>query len=148
MAKRGANTCGTRPPKHRSVVEVREASEAGVFFSATEYFRGASLAETIHRRDPVPFAEVIRIASRVAAALDHAHSRNVMHANLYPGHILLDEAGEVALKGIGARFPISEEGGIILGVLQYLAPEQLTDVAKPVPSDGTFTLWPRSYFVS
>lgn len=121
-------------------VEVREASESGVFLSATEYVRGTSLTETIHRRGPVPFAEVIRIASRVAAALDHAHSRNVIHANLYPSHILLDEAGVVALKGFGAHFPIRKEGGIILGVLQYMAPEQLTDVANPVPQTDIYSL--------
>jgi serine/threonine protein kinase len=122
------------------LVEVREASEAGVFFNATEYVKGDCHAGMIHRRGPVPFAEVIRIASRVAAALDHAHSRNVIHANLYPGHILLGEAGEVVLKGFGAHYPIRIEGGIVLGRVQYLAPEQLTDVAKPVPQTDIYSL--------
>ncbi|MBL8814570.1 MAG: hypothetical protein JNL58_00975 [Planctomyces sp.] len=63
-----------------------------------------------------------------------------MHTNLYPSHILLDEAGEVVLKGFGAHYPIRIEGGLVLGPVQYLAPEQLPDVAKPVSQTDIYSL--------
>jgi serine/threonine-protein kinase len=84
-------------------------------------------------------AEVVRIARAVAAALDYAHGRDVVHGNVHPNHVLLSRTGHVWLIGfaeVGVGYP--EE--MIFGNPHHLAPEQFCGFETAVPQTDVYAL--------
>ena len=74
-------------------------------------------------------AEILRLAEQIAAALDYAHARQVIHRDLKPGNILLDTHGEAYLSDFGIAKLLSSTqnltGSGLIGTPHYMAPEQI-----------------------
>ena len=97
-----------------------------------EYVRGAMLEAMIlagERQDLVKIGNVLRQA---ALALDEAHAQGIVHRDVKPGNILLDELGNVKITdfGIARRMAAGatetiEGAGTTVGTLGYMAPEQI-----------------------
>ncbi|NPV66039.1 MAG: protein kinase [Anaerolineae bacterium] len=93
------------------------------------YFRGGSLADALHD-GPYALAATALLLDQVAAALAVAHRSGVIHRDLKPGNILLDEDGNAYLADFGIAKDIerSEMGltsaDVIVGSLDYISPEQ------------------------
>jgi serine/threonine-protein kinase len=77
----------------------------------------------------MPEAEILRLAEQIAAALDYAHARQVIHRDLKPGNILLDTHGEAYLSDFGIAKLLSSTqnltGSGLIGTPHYMAPEQI-----------------------
>jgi len=125
-------------PNIVGLVEIGDASGHG-FYCAVEQIEGESLGEMIRSRGPLPHAEVVQILRRVAAALDFAHARGVVHGNLHPKHILQDQTGHIFLIGFGDVAPESSEVKW-LGNPHFLAPEQFADFGHIVPETDIYQL--------
>jgi serine/threonine-protein kinase len=100
---------------------------------------GASVLDLVRRQALPDPAEVVRIARPLAAALDYAHRRDVMHGNVHPKHVLLDRTGYVWLTGfaeVGPGYP--EE--MCFGNPHHLAPEQFAGLEKAVPQTDVYAL--------
>jgi hypothetical protein len=89
---------------------------------------GGSLGDRI-ARGPLPWAEVVRLTSQVARALDYAHERGLVHRDIKPENVLLDDEGNAVLGDFGlvralesGRLTTSLSGGV-LGTPAYIAPE-------------------------
>jgi PAS domain S-box-containing protein len=82
-----------------------------------------------HRREPLDLTRLLRIAISLAAAMGQAHRRGVIHKDVKPANVLVDESGCVWLTGFGVASNVLRENvppaapEIIAGSLAYMSPE-------------------------
>jgi len=115
----------------------------GTDFLVMEYLEGETLAARL-TKGPLPLDQVLKYAVEIADALDKAHRKGITHRDLKPGNIMLTKSGAKLLDfGLAklsqqespvAAAPLSQlptakdaitAQGVILGTLQYMAPEQV-----------------------
>jgi CRP-like cAMP-binding protein len=98
-----------------------------------ELLRGESLARRLGS-EPLPPAEVLPIASQVAAGLAHAHEHGVVHRDLKPANVFLCTSGQVKLLDLGIALAAGRRnpGG---GTPHYMAPEQRRGAPEDERSD-------------
>lgn len=94
-----------------------------------EYVEGGSLEDRL-RSGPMSTPEAVALFREVVLGLSHAHNKGILHCDLKPGNILLNEDGEPRLADFGqARLP--DEHSPALGTWFYMAPEQADLKAAP-----------------
>jgi len=117
--------------EHPNIVPIYAAGEAdGLLYIAMRYVNGDDLRERIERDGPLPADRAIEIVSQVAAALDAAHARGLVHRDVKPSNILLDANGNAYLSDFGLikRSEVDTgltETGQFMGSIEYCAPEQI-----------------------
>jgi len=104
------------------------------------YLRGGSVRDAL-REGPYTLEQTSRLVDQVAAALDLAHRHHVIHRDLKPGNILLDEDGNAYLSDFGIATDLTggSEGFTapsgVIGSLDYLSPEQARGEAVTPQTD-------------
>lgn len=117
-----------RSVRHRHVVPVLDAGEIeGRHYLASRYVRGRSLAQRIAAEGPLPVADVLEVAAHIGAALDELHRQELVHRDVKPSNIMLEENGDAALTDFGlargAAHTVLTQPGRVVGTMDYLAPE-------------------------
>ncbi|MFN2519415.1 MAG: serine/threonine-protein kinase [Candidatus Limnocylindria bacterium] len=113
---------------HPNIVAVHDVGEVdGLPFIVMEHITGRSLKEHIQHEGPLPVAEAVHLAIEIATGLDFAHSRGIIHADLKPSNVLLDEDGQAKICdfGIARSVEEGEESGQLFATAQYVAPERV-----------------------
>jgi eukaryotic-like serine/threonine-protein kinase len=119
---------------HPNILPLLDSREGGGnIYYVTPYIAGSSLQRRLAREGSLSLDEIVRIGRDVAAALDHAHGSEVIHRDVKPGNILLDDdralvcdfgiARAVEMAG-GNR--LASSSGFALGTPAYMSPEQAT----------------------
>jgi hypothetical protein len=122
---------------HPHVVTIYDVGEHdGRSFIVMELLRGGTIADRLRAEEPIPPALALRWLSEAAAALDAAHDAGIVHRDVKPANMLLDERGRLALADFGiARLAWEDQvtlTGQVLGTAAYIAPEQaIGDPATP-----------------
>lgn len=116
--------------EHPNIVTVFETGEQhDLHYFSMRLIRGESLAARLAREGPLPPRQAARLLRVVADALDYAHRLGVLHLDLKPGNVLIDEAGEpmVADFGLARRVDqaLAEQTDDVSGTPSYMAPEQV-----------------------
>jgi serine/threonine protein kinase len=117
--------------KHDNVVTIHQVDEdRGIPFLAMELLQGESLSRRLARGEPLAHQETLRIGREIAAGLDAAHSKGLVHRDIKPGNIWLEAPdGRVKILDFGlARAPAGNAQltgeGVIIGTPAYMCPEQ------------------------
>ena len=115
--------------RHPNIVPVFDAGSDGEhYYIASAYIEGRTLEEVIDAERP-DFRRAAEIVRDLADALDYAHRMGVVHRDVKPANIMIDQHGKPLLMDFGlARLEESEEkltqDGSVMGTPAYMAPEQ------------------------
>jgi serine/threonine-protein kinase len=119
---------------HPNIVQVYDAGEAlfdgrETSYIVMEYVPGGDLKALIDERGRLPGPELARLGDEVCAGLAHAHERGVIHRDIKPHNILLDEKGHAKVTDFGIARALdttqATRTGYFLGTALYSSPEQL-----------------------
>jgi len=124
---------------HPNVVSVYDRGEwDGTYYIAMEYLPGRSLKAVVREHGPLAPSDAIDIAIQILLALRFAHRRGIIHRDIKPHNVILDEEGRAKVTDFGiARAGASDMTmtGSIMGTAQYLSPEQAQGHAVTEASD-------------
>ena len=116
---------------HPNIVPLHAFGEVGGMpYFVMGYVRGESLADRLRREGRMPEEEVRRIVVEIADALDHAHRQGVVHRDVKPDNVLLEDAsGRALLTDFGVAKAINQsealtQYGSVVGTPHYMSPEQ------------------------
>jgi hypothetical protein len=114
---------------HPHVVGVIDAGEdEGRPYIVFEYIEGETLKERIRRLGRLPISEAVAYAIEITRALGAAHARHIVHRDVKPQNVLIDEEGSAKVTDFGIARTLDEEGltadGRVLGTTDYVSPEQ------------------------
>jgi predicted Ser/Thr protein kinase len=122
---------------HPNVVTVfDEGREGGDSFMVMEFVRGKTLRDMVASRGPLSPTETARLIAQVASALDAAHEAGVIHCDVKPANVIVDEQGRAKLTDFGiARAARGTREHELIGTARYIAPERIAGEAPTERSD-------------
>ena len=129
---------------HPHIVQIYSVEEVGDFvFFAMAYVDGGTLGDRLRERGPLSNSEAVRLLREVAWALGHAHLQGVVHRDVKPDNILLDQdSGRALVTDFGIAV-VGEDAGAdmepgtsqVVGTAEFMSPEQATGGAVDARSD-------------
>ena len=132
---------------HPHILPLFDSGEAdGLLFFVMPYVEGESLRERLTRDRQLPVAEAVRYATQMAGALDYAHRRGIIHRDIKPGNVLLQD-GQPVISDFGIALAVGGAledrltiGGYSPGTPSYMSPEQVTGEHAVGPASDTYSL--------
>jgi serine/threonine protein kinase/tetratricopeptide (TPR) repeat protein len=118
-----------RQVTHKNVVRIFDLGSAdGRKFITMDYIEGRDLKSILVERGNLPPAEVVPIFQQICRGLEAAHMEGVVHRDLKPQNIMVDDAGRVWLMDFGLARSMELAGltrtGVLMGTPDYMSPEQ------------------------
>ena len=116
---------------HPHVVMVIDAGEdEGHPYIVFEHVRGETLKDRIRREGPLPVSEAVAYAIEIGRALEAAHERQLVHRDVKPQNVLIDEEGRAKVTDFGIARSLElgahqlTAAGRVVGTTDYVSPEQ------------------------
>jgi serine/threonine protein kinase/tetratricopeptide (TPR) repeat protein len=118
-----------RQVTHKNVVRIFDLGTAdGRKFITMDFIEGRDLKSILNERGKLPAVEAVPIAKQICRGLEAAHVEGVVHRDLKPQNIMLDDAGRVWLMDFGLARSMELAGltrtGVLMGTPDYMSPEQ------------------------
>ena len=122
-----------RKISHRNVVRTHDFGEArGLYFITMEYVEGTSLKDLVGARGRLPVHVMLPIAKQLCRALEVAHDAGVIHRDIKPQNMVVENDGTLKVMDFGiarlaTRAPTQglTQAGMVIGTPEYMSPEQL-----------------------
>jgi eukaryotic-like serine/threonine-protein kinase len=114
---------------HPHVVMVIDAGEdEGHPYIVFEHVRGETLKDRIKREGPLPVAEAVAYAIEIGRGLQAAHERSLVHRDVKPQNVLIDDEGRAKITDFGIALGLETNqltgAGKVIGTTDYVSPEQ------------------------
>jgi serine/threonine-protein kinase len=125
---------------HPNVVPVLDTGEHdGIPWMVQQFITGGSLETRIERDGPLPLPLVLDVCTQVADGLDAMHAHDLIHRDVKPGNILLDEGDKAYITDFGLmkdrEASVLTRPGQALGSMDYMSPEQIRGEEVTARSD-------------
>ena len=137
---------------HEHVIPIHDVlTDGDTPYLVMQYVPGQSLQARVDERGPLDAKEVLRIARQAAAGLAAAHAQGVVHRDVKPANILLEESVDrVLISDFGLARTVDDatltRTGVVAGTPHYMSPEQATGQPVDHRSD-LFSLGSSIYFM-
>ena len=141
-------------------------SEGDRFYIVMEYVDGQSLEKRVLKEGPLPINDVVSYLRQSAKALRHAHQRNMIHCDIKPDNLLLNQDGQIKILDMGiaklndpkkksqaqesepkSDSQVKKDESNILGTVDYLAPEMASGEAQADPRVDIYSLGCTMFFL-
>ena len=138
---------------HPNIVRVVARGELqGTFYIVMELVKGETLKEHVARKGPLPVSLALRLTGEIASALELARTCGIVHRDVKPENVLVEESGTAKLADFGlAKQTLagSDLTGLdeVLGTLSYMAPEQLRASAAADHRADIYSLGATLYYM-
>ncbi|WP_027408180.1 Stk1 family PASTA domain-containing Ser/Thr kinase [Anoxybacillus tepidamans] len=114
---------------HENIVSIYDVGEdEGIYYIVMEYVRGYTLKQYIQQHAPLAVEKALDIMEQLTSAISHAHANGIIHRDIKPQNILIDESGKVKVTDFGIAVALSSttitQTNSVLGSVHYLSPEQ------------------------
>lgn len=114
---------------HENIVSIYDVGEdEGVYYIVMEYVCGSTLKQYIQQYAPLSVPKALDIMEQLTSAISHAHANGIIHRDIKPQNILIDEHGKVKITDFGIAVALSSttitQTNSVLGSVHYLSPEQ------------------------
>ncbi|MFV1967689.1 MAG: protein kinase [Pirellulaceae bacterium] len=129
--------------EHENIVHVQDVSSEGDrHFIVMEYVQGKDLQQRVKDEGPLAFRDVAHIVRQAAEGLSYAHKQGIVHADLKPANLLVDDQGAVKILDMGVgqlrqaeKTSKENTGDILLSAISYMSPEQARGLDADARSD-------------
>jgi serine/threonine-protein kinase len=117
---------------HPNVVRAFDADQAnGILYIVMEHVTGQSLGQRL-KEGPVPAVEAVGYAAQAALGLAHAHAQGIVHRDVKPSNLLLNDEKQVKVLDLGLGVLMESDNqstfatadGVAVGTVDYMSPEQ------------------------
>jgi len=138
--------------RHPNIVQVYDFGDLdGMYYMVMEYVNGQNLSEFMEGDEKIPLHLALSIIRDLASALDYAHQRQIVHRDVKPSNVLLQATPNrpVQMRAILTDFGIAKirsrqtgatKTGMMIGTLDYMAPEQIRSAGEVDGRADTYSL--------
>lgn len=114
---------------HPNIVSIYDVGEDGdMHYIVMEYIKGKTLKQYINEFSPLSPARSVQIMKQLTSAIAHAHENQIIHRDIKPQNILVDQDGNVKITDFGIATSLSATSytktNSVIGTVHYLSPEQ------------------------
>ncbi len=124
---------------HPNIVSVYDVNHSeGVDYIVMELIEGITLKQYINRKGILNWKEALHFTTQIAKALEHAHSRGIIHRDIKPHNIMILKDGNVKVADFGIARLLTTQNTLTkqtLGSVHYISPEQAKGGAADARSD-------------
>lgn len=125
---------------HPNIVEVYDVGEEdGNYYIVMEYIEGKTLKQLLQKRGALTLPEVIDIMSQLTDGLAHAHEAYIIHRDIKPQNIMIEDNGLVKITDFGIAMALNStqltQTNSVMGSVHYLPPEQANGKGSTIKSD-------------
>ena len=115
---------------HPNIVNIYDVGQEGdLHYIVMEYINGKTLKDYIREKGCLELGEAVSIALQICSALSHAHRNQIVHRDIKPQNILLNEEGDAKVADFGiaraaTNATVTMAGASVIGSVHYFSPEQ------------------------
>ncbi|MBQ8193118.1 MAG: Stk1 family PASTA domain-containing Ser/Thr kinase [Bacilli bacterium] len=125
---------------HPNIVEVYDVGEEeGNYYIVMEYIEGKTLKQLLQKRGALTLTEVIDIMSQLSDGLSHAHEAYIIHRDIKPQNIMIQDNGLIKITDFGIAMALNStqltQTNSVMGSVHYLPPEQANGKGSTIKSD-------------